>query len=865
MLRVVLVSLSVFFAASAHALIWGKDVGGICEPPGVYYGPLHMPGQVPCCATQPGVCAGGVACPGTGRCPDTGIRCTPGAPKSRPNVILFISDDQGDCHYGTAGECRSVQTGTPDSRRPSTPNLDVLAGYGTVFPIAHNTASWCFPSLNSMLTGRYQRSMDGSRNLADDFLTIPKRAARRSAAEAAHGPDPSTPAAASAATAPCSAGKFTGSRRQDRLRRPGATGERRLGRIACARGAGGSPPLCGTEPARRYDPSRPRFNMRDLFEFMDAMFYPGAGQSPGAFTHAALLHLVRAAHPARAAARRPTRSRAISSAADPPASAASSSSARCAAGSSCPAAVPAFNESNFGTEREFYANVWWVDDNVREIRKYLARKSAPHCILTRRPEPLRATTPAQCAGGTLGDRRSRRRSSATRSSSTSPTTAGSCPTRSTPSPRTATARGSSCTTRARSADRALAAPPAPRRRRRTRARSWRTRPTCCRPSSARARHARRAELSRERSDGTRVRRPRPASLPARTRRRRRRSQPLRHSLCGTSHASAHGADPPALPPDAPGYRRPLRRRQPVRVHVHGQCGAGEICLGGRCTPNAAGQAAPIRRVPRRLALPRGPLRRRPPMYRRLVLRLRPGTAVGPLRPAHGPLVSQRAQPDLHHGRRLSRRAPAGDSACGRLCETQQLKLYLTRSRRIPAWSTCSPIPTRPSATSRTSRPTRCPRRPALRRRRPAAQLLHRRLVARGLSAGTHVRARGFLPGRLRLQPVGARRYQPRRSTGQSRAPARRPRRAAARGTRRWDRRAPATRGCARRRARGSLGDERDVLVGAEEHRGAVDRRVAVVHAERLQAAVGHGVARATPRSRSRARESAWRKGRPSLA
>ena len=56
---------------------------------------------------------------------------------------------------------------------PATPNLDVLEGYGTVFPIAHNTSSWCLPSLNSMLTGRYQRSMEGSRKLSEKFVTLP--------------------------------------------------------------------------------------------------------------------------------------------------------------------------------------------------------------------------------------------------------------------------------------------------------------------------------------------------------------------------------------------------------------------------------------------------------------------------------------------------------------------------------------------------------------------------------------------------------------------------------------------------------------------------------------------------------------------
>src|SRR4029450_3644556 len=47
-----------------------------------------------------------------------------------------------------------------------------------------------------------------------------------------------------------------------------------------------------------------------------------------------------------------------------------------------------------------YSSVWWVDDNLRELRKYLARKSAPHCILAQGARRLHATSAAQCAGGT---------------------------------------------------------------------------------------------------------------------------------------------------------------------------------------------------------------------------------------------------------------------------------------------------------------------------------------------------------------------------------------------------------------------------------------------------------------------------------
>ena len=57
--------------------------------------------------------------------------------------------------------------------------------------------------------------------------------------------------------------------------------------------------------------------------------------------------------------------------------------------------------------------------------------------------------------------------------------------------------------------------------------------------------------------------------------------------------------------------------------------------------------------------------------------------------------------------------------------------------------------------------------------------------------------------------------------------------------------------------------ERDVLVGAEPHDGVLDGRVAVVHAERLEPAVGDGApARSTEITVART-DSAWRNGSPS--
>ena len=158
--------------AQAKKLKWSPRLGS-CEPPAVSTRRVTGRATRPAARVVEGMCAGGAACPASGACPGDGKTCAPSAIAPRPNVILFISDDQGYCDYGSAGECRSVQTGTPIPP-PSTPNLDLLAGYGTIFPIAHNTASWCFPSLATIVTGRYQKDFGGKGKAGDKFVTIAK-------------------------------------------------------------------------------------------------------------------------------------------------------------------------------------------------------------------------------------------------------------------------------------------------------------------------------------------------------------------------------------------------------------------------------------------------------------------------------------------------------------------------------------------------------------------------------------------------------------------------------------------------------------------------------------------------------------------
>src|SRR5262245_50422143 len=138
----VLAALALGLASSpvAHAgLFWGLKRGFDCEPPNVFYSSQHRPGEIPCCPTDDGVCPGGAPCPASGVCAGSSTPCVAVTP-ARPNVVLMISDDQGECFYGSARECRSSETGTPIPA-PFTPSRDGIPAGGTVFTVAQNTGS----------------------------------------------------------------------------------------------------------------------------------------------------------------------------------------------------------------------------------------------------------------------------------------------------------------------------------------------------------------------------------------------------------------------------------------------------------------------------------------------------------------------------------------------------------------------------------------------------------------------------------------------------------------------------------------------------------------------------------------------------
>jgi hypothetical protein len=377
-------------AARAAKLQWAKRLGS-CEPPAVFYSANHRSGSGPCCPVVENMCAGGTACPVGGVCGD-GKACEPPPIANRPNVVLYISDDQGYCDYGTAGECRSVQSGTPIPP-PSTPSLDLLAGYGTIFPIAHNTASWCFPSLATIVTGRYQRSMNGKGKIGEQFTTISK--AMRSLSGAGAPADPYNAGNVIGGYCTFLGGKFTGSTGDpgfDALARG-----RTLGRTQCVAGAAGAPPRCGSEAQASYSPTTIS-SEEDLFTFLESLFLRVPNTDPAVYTMQHFFAWVAPRVPHQPLTAPPVIQSYLFGGQVPPALGGLLHLGQYCNGGSCPPLVQAFTESNFGNQYAYYANIWWVDDDVRELREYLERASAPHCIGTDGLGRYDVTGSAQCPG-----------------------------------------------------------------------------------------------------------------------------------------------------------------------------------------------------------------------------------------------------------------------------------------------------------------------------------------------------------------------------------------------------------------------------------------------------------------------------------
>ena len=154
--------LTLLVAPGAHAFTW-KLRGGVnkCEEPEVFFSAAHNPTvPTPCCQRPPGLCPGGVACVGsTCAAPYQTVACTPTPATDRPNIILFVVDDEGYCHFGFMGPgCRTSTTGRAVPV-PATPNFDALAlqpgneGRGRIFEVAHSSTPWSLPSRTSLEAG----------------------------------------------------------------------------------------------------------------------------------------------------------------------------------------------------------------------------------------------------------------------------------------------------------------------------------------------------------------------------------------------------------------------------------------------------------------------------------------------------------------------------------------------------------------------------------------------------------------------------------------------------------------------------------------------------------------------------------------
>ncbi len=107
--------------------------------------------------------------------------CTPkkAAGKGRPNIIIFLSDDQGYGDFGAFGNAGI-----------DTPNLDRLAGEGVMLTQHYSGSPLCAPARAALLTGRYNnrtgalcvesnRGMDRIALEEETFADVFKRAGYR--------------------------------------------------------------------------------------------------------------------------------------------------------------------------------------------------------------------------------------------------------------------------------------------------------------------------------------------------------------------------------------------------------------------------------------------------------------------------------------------------------------------------------------------------------------------------------------------------------------------------------------------------------------------------------------------------------------
>lgn len=95
-------------------------------------------------------------------------KVTSNSSKSKPNVVIILSDDQGNAD---AGYLRSPSI-------VSTPSIDKIASDGIVFTNGYASAYVCAPTRAGLLTGRYQQRFgfyaanDSRQGMPKDEITL---------------------------------------------------------------------------------------------------------------------------------------------------------------------------------------------------------------------------------------------------------------------------------------------------------------------------------------------------------------------------------------------------------------------------------------------------------------------------------------------------------------------------------------------------------------------------------------------------------------------------------------------------------------------------------------------------------------------
>jgi hypothetical protein len=381
-------------ALAGPSVEWAPErLAATCEAPNVFYSSQHVAGHTPCCPTIEGMCAGGTACPPSQVCAD-GTACVPGPVVDRPNVLLYISDDQGYCDWGSAEECRSTQSGTPIPA-PKTPNLDLLAAYGTVFPIAHDSASWCFPSVATIFTGRFQKDFPPATRKVTDaaFSTLPS-IMRGLAGDATAPNDPYNAGDKVGGYCTLLGGKFISALDKSSFDSLSTGSFRKLGRSTCVGDGSGGSPACGTAVSTPYAPFTTG-SMTSVLNFIDLLLYRQPGTAQYTMEHFFVWYFPHLPHePLRPP---PAVLDYLFGGSSFPLGGVMDLGQWCSGGA-CASAVTAFNENNFGTLHQYYGNVWWTDDALREWRHLFAAESAPHCIGSDGRSRFDVATPNACTG-----------------------------------------------------------------------------------------------------------------------------------------------------------------------------------------------------------------------------------------------------------------------------------------------------------------------------------------------------------------------------------------------------------------------------------------------------------------------------------